>query len=199
MEFYHSVFGGTLVINTFGEFGAPDPSLADKVMHGMLETDAGLALMGADSPPGLEHTPGNNIAISLSGDDADTLRDWWARLSDGGDIELEPGFARLATAQVEASGLGGIDVTATLGPKTQHHGQPAVPDIPRPAHRADEGAATLDDVGLEVEPGLSVHRGAPGSRSPSFRSSGLGALSRASIAGRTVTGNFPVSSGTPGT
>lgn len=86
MEFYHSVFGGTLVINTFGEFGAPDPSLADKVMHGMLETDAGLALMGADSPPGMEHTPGNNIAISLSGDDGDTLRDWWARLSEGGSV-----------------------------------------------------------------------------------------------------------------
>jgi PhnB protein len=86
MEFYHSVFGGTLVINTFGEFGAPDPSIADKVMHGMLETPAGLALMGADSPPGMEHTPGNNIAISLSGDDAETLREWWAQLSKDGAV-----------------------------------------------------------------------------------------------------------------
>ena len=86
MEFYHSVFGGTLVINTFGEFGAPDPGLADKVMHAMLVTDGGLALMGADSPPGMEHVQGNNIAISLSGEDAGTLRGWWAKLADGGTV-----------------------------------------------------------------------------------------------------------------
>ncbi|AGZ43686.1 VOC family protein [Actinoplanes friuliensis] len=86
MEFYHSVFGGNLVINTFGEFGAPDPELADKVMHGMLETPDGLALMGADSPPGMEHVTGNNIAISLSGDEGDRMRGYWAQLSDGGSV-----------------------------------------------------------------------------------------------------------------
>ena len=84
MEFYHSVFGGKLEVNTFGEAGAPDPALADKVMHAMLVTEGGLALMGADSPPGLDHVPGNNIAISLSGEDGDVLRGWWAKLADGG-------------------------------------------------------------------------------------------------------------------
>jgi PhnB protein len=34
----------------------------------------------------MEHVPGNNIAISLSGDDADTLREWWGRLADGGTV-----------------------------------------------------------------------------------------------------------------
>ncbi|MFD0524522.1 VOC family protein [Paractinoplanes durhamensis] len=38
MEFYRSVFGGDLTINTFGDFGAPDPALADKVMHAALKT-----------------------------------------------------------------------------------------------------------------------------------------------------------------
>jgi len=86
MEFYQSVFGGKLDVNTFGDFGAPDPALADKVMHAMLVTEGDLALMGADSPPGMEHVHGNNIAISLSGEETDTLRDWWSKLSDGGTI-----------------------------------------------------------------------------------------------------------------
>ena len=31
-------------------------------MHGMLETANGITLMGADTPNGMEYTPGNNIA-----------------------------------------------------------------------------------------------------------------------------------------
>ncbi|GAA2523959.1 VOC family protein [Winogradskya humida] len=88
MEFYHSVFGGKLDISTFGEFGAPDPALADKVMHGMLVNDDDFTLMGADSPPGMEHVPGNNIAVSLSGDDAGKLRGYWEKISDGGTVTL---------------------------------------------------------------------------------------------------------------
>ena len=88
MEFYKRVFGGTLTLNTFGEFGAQDSPDADKIMHGMLETDSGFTLMGADSPPGMEHHPGNNIAVSLSGDDADELRGYWEKLSDGGTVSV---------------------------------------------------------------------------------------------------------------
>jgi len=51
MEFYKGVFGGNLTFNTYGEYGAPDAPEADKIMHGMLETDKGLTLMGADNPP----------------------------------------------------------------------------------------------------------------------------------------------------
>ena len=88
MEFYKSVFGGTLTLTTFGEYGAQDSPDADKIMHGMLETDSGLTLMGADTPSGMEHQPGNNIAVSLSGDDADELRGYWAKLSDGGTVSV---------------------------------------------------------------------------------------------------------------
>ena len=54
----------------------------------MLVTDGGLALMGADTPPGMEHNPGDNIAVSLSGDDADDLRGYWEKLSDGAKVEV---------------------------------------------------------------------------------------------------------------
>jgi PhnB protein len=57
-------------------------------MHGQLESASGYTLMGADTPPGGEHNPGNNVAISLSGDDSDELRGYWEKLSDGGNVAV---------------------------------------------------------------------------------------------------------------
>ncbi|MBM0227925.1 MULTISPECIES: VOC family protein [Micromonospora] len=88
MEFYQNVFGGNLTLSTFGEFGNPDPAVADKVMHAMLETDRGFTLMASDTPPEMEYQPGNNIAISLSGDDADELRGYWKQLSESGTVSM---------------------------------------------------------------------------------------------------------------
>jgi PhnB protein len=88
MEFYKGVFGGTLTLNTYGEYGAPDAPEANKIMHGQLETDNGFTLMGADTPPGTEYNPGDNIAVSLSGDDAGELRGYWEKLSDGGSVSV---------------------------------------------------------------------------------------------------------------
>jgi PhnB protein len=81
MEFYKSVFGGTLTSNTFGEFGAADGPAADQIMHSQLVTDGGITLMAADTPPHATHTYGDNIAVSLSGDDAGELRGYWEKLS----------------------------------------------------------------------------------------------------------------------
>jgi len=88
MEFYKEVFGGDLTLNTFGESGAPDTPDADKIMHAMLETDRGFTLMAADTPAGMERNPGNNITISLSGDDADELRGYWEKLSASGTVTM---------------------------------------------------------------------------------------------------------------
>jgi PhnB protein len=88
MEFYRDVFGGTLDINTFGQFGAPDGPEANKVMHAMLETDSGFTLMASDTPEGMSHNPGDNISVSLSGDDERELRGYWDRLSDGGTVTM---------------------------------------------------------------------------------------------------------------
>lgn len=88
MEFYEQVFGGSLALHTFAEFGAPDAPEADNIMHGMLETSGGLTLMGADNPPGMEHNPGNNMSVSLSGEDAEQLRGYWGKLSEGGSVSV---------------------------------------------------------------------------------------------------------------
>ena len=86
MEFYKDVFGGTLVLNSYGEFGQQDTPMADKIMHGMLEAPNGFTLMCADTPTD-DHKPGNNISVSLSGDDQD-LRRYWEQLADGGTVTM---------------------------------------------------------------------------------------------------------------
>ncbi|MFJ9786226.1 VOC family protein [Amycolatopsis sp. NPDC101161] len=88
MEFYKGVFGGTLKVNTFGEFGSPEGADADKIMHAQLETENGYTLMASDTPAGMEYNPGTNITVSLSGDDADTLRGYWDKLSEGGTVTV---------------------------------------------------------------------------------------------------------------
>ena len=88
LDFYRNVFGGNLSVMTFGEMGMPDAPEADRIMHGMLETDGGYTLMAADTPPGMEHNPGSNVAISLSGDDGDELRGYWEKLSSGGTVSV---------------------------------------------------------------------------------------------------------------
>ena len=89
MEFYQQVFGGELTVSTFVEYGMVEAgAAADLVMHAQLETPSGFTLMGADTPPGMEYTPGTSITVSLSGDDVDDLRGWFAKLSEGGTVSM---------------------------------------------------------------------------------------------------------------
>jgi len=86
MEFYQSVFGGELTVNTYGQYGTEGAG-AENVMHAQLSTPAGFTLMASDSPPGQQVSSGDNISISLSGDD-DALRGYWAKLSEAGTVTM---------------------------------------------------------------------------------------------------------------
>jgi len=86
IAFYGDVLGGTTSVMTFGQMGMEGPD-AQKVMHGQLETDSGITLMVSDMPPGSTRRRGNDVTISLSGDDEPTLRGWWEKLSAGGQVE----------------------------------------------------------------------------------------------------------------
>lgn len=89
MQFYQAVFGGELSLSTFGETPAgTDPSDQNKIMHALLETENGLTLMGADTPTGMQHTPGGSVSCSLSGDDDGQLRRYWDGLSEGASIAV---------------------------------------------------------------------------------------------------------------
>jgi PhnB protein len=88
MEFYHGVFGGTLSMTTFGEFGQTGTDAEHLIMHAKLETPEGMVLMASDAPPGMPHDEGSAISMSLSGDDEALLRRYWDALADGGTVTL---------------------------------------------------------------------------------------------------------------
>jgi len=56
-------------------------------MHAQLETPAGYTLMASDTPPGMEHSAGSAISVSLSGD-GDELRSYFEKLSAGGTVTM---------------------------------------------------------------------------------------------------------------
>ena len=87
MEFYRSVFGGKLTMNTFKEYHASeDPSEGDKIMHAVLEGENGITFMAADTPNRMEYRSGASISMSLSGENETELSAYFAKLSTGGTI-----------------------------------------------------------------------------------------------------------------
>ena len=88
IEFYHSVFGGTLDISTFGEFQMPGsgPEDQDKVMHAQITTPSGFTLMASDVPPGMPFSDGSRITVSLSGNETDELTGYFNQLAEGGNV-----------------------------------------------------------------------------------------------------------------
>ena len=69
---------------TFRESGMD----VDGLMHASLDTESGFHLFASDTVAGMGEPlqVGNNLQISLSGDDADTLRGYWDGLSAGGQV-----------------------------------------------------------------------------------------------------------------
>jgi PhnB protein len=89
MTFYQSVLGGRLEVMTFadmGGMGVPD-SETDQVMHSALTVSESVNVFGADVPSQMEGDFPNG-RISLSGDDADTLRGWFDGLAAGGTVNV---------------------------------------------------------------------------------------------------------------
>jgi PhnB protein len=87
IEFYHSIFGGELTINTFADLHASqDPSEDNLIMHSMLVAPNGLTLMASDTTQRMAYTPGDNMSVSLSGEaeDEKVLTSYWTGLMVGG-------------------------------------------------------------------------------------------------------------------
>lgn len=88
MDFYAGVFGGTLAINTWGEFRGADSPDADRVGHAVLETEAGYTIMAGDVTSDTAYEPIASMSVSLSGDDADVLRSSWEQLAAHGTVTM---------------------------------------------------------------------------------------------------------------
>ena len=88
MEFYKSVFGGELTMQTFGEAGmAKTDEEKDHVIHAELKAD-GVHFMASTGHPGQAVNFGDNIHMSLMGEDETTLTDWFNKLSEGGKVDM---------------------------------------------------------------------------------------------------------------
>jgi PhnB protein len=89
MEFYQTVFGGKLEMQTFKEYHvSQDPSEDNKIMHAMLTADNGIVFMASDTPNSMEYRTGTNMSMSLSGDNETELRGYYEKLSAGGTIGM---------------------------------------------------------------------------------------------------------------
>lgn len=89
MEFYKTVFGGELTFLTFGESGMTDHGVKpDGVMHAMLVAENGITIMASDTATGMrEYIKGNDISISLSGENEAELSEYYNKLAEGGKID----------------------------------------------------------------------------------------------------------------
>lgn len=84
MKLYHSVFGGTLEIQTYGELDAStEPKMRDLVMHSHLRGGRA-ALMAGDSPQ--SSGDGGKVQLTLSGTDDLALRQAFEALAAGGEV-----------------------------------------------------------------------------------------------------------------
>ena len=97
MEFYQSVFGGHLVINTYADFGMPaEVPGADKVVFGLVAAENGFRVMAYDAPGSSEssligggstHRENNTTAtdqacfVSISADSLEELQGYWDALA----------------------------------------------------------------------------------------------------------------------
>lgn len=91
IEFYKSVFGGEVYMDTFSSFADKMPVSdgdENKVMHAYLKGDNGIELMASDTPSGMPFQSGAQISLTLNGDDEAKLREYWDKLVEGGSVTL---------------------------------------------------------------------------------------------------------------
>ncbi len=88
LSFYAEVFGGDARLHTFGEFNRSD-GRSDAIAHGYL-VDAPVALYGADAAGEEPAFHAQGLMLSLLGTaDPATLRRWFVRLSEDGEVRDE--------------------------------------------------------------------------------------------------------------
>ena len=89
MEFYKSVFGGELRLETFKEYHASQtPDEDDLIMHAELKAGENLLFMASDTPVRMEYHPGTNMSMSLTGENEAELKTFFQKLSVGGKVSM---------------------------------------------------------------------------------------------------------------
>lgn len=88
LELYRSVFGGELVVTTYGDPGqTADPAAADLVVWGQVSAPSGFRVMAYDVPADRPWSPGEApFFVSVRGDDVEEVRGYWDALVDGSTV-----------------------------------------------------------------------------------------------------------------
>lgn len=88
MKFYHSILGGELTVQTFGEAKmAHSPSEENLVIHSRL-VSGGVTIMASDVHPSMKMMAGNNVHLSLMGADGERLTKIYNSLAEGGKVDM---------------------------------------------------------------------------------------------------------------
>ncbi|GAA2043818.1 VOC family protein [Catenulispora yoronensis] len=116
LEFYQSVFGGEVMVATYGDFGMPkDAPGAEHVVFGQVVGANGFRVMAYDVPGEGERTPGGETTrvngltmtterffLSVRGDSVEEIAAHWEKLRNGatviqdfGPSQWAPGFGML--------------------------------------------------------------------------------------------------------
>jgi len=90
MKFYHGVFGGELMAQTFADSPVPhDPAHGQRIMHAELRSGS-LLIMASDTMPGQpDVVVGGNLSLSINNTDLDEQRRLFTALSDGGKVTMD--------------------------------------------------------------------------------------------------------------
>lgn len=85
MRFYGEAFGVEPQMMTFEQAGMQG---VPGIMHANVESPEGWTIFASDTAPGMPegHKPGNNVQVSLSGDDADRLKEVFEKITAGGRV-----------------------------------------------------------------------------------------------------------------
>jgi PhnB protein len=99
LEFYHSVFGGELIITTYEDMGnVQEPSEAKQVVWGQVAAGNGFRVMAYDVPSARPWSRGEDpFFLSLRGDSAEEITTFWEGLSEGATVVVPLAPAQWAT------------------------------------------------------------------------------------------------------
>jgi PhnB protein len=88
LEFYHSVFGGHLLLLTNEQtFSAEIPEEAQQIKFGQVSGENGFQIMAFDVPSNVPYDQGEKSAyVSVRGDSADEITELWGKLAKGSTI-----------------------------------------------------------------------------------------------------------------
>ena len=88
MKFYKSIFGGDLTMQTFGESGmSKNEEEKDFVIHAELKTKE-FTFMASSGHADHSVNFGDNIHMSLAGENEEELTTYFNKLSEGGEVNL---------------------------------------------------------------------------------------------------------------